>query len=477
MNQGSYITIALRDGTHASIGSDGVRVGERLFALANIQDARQVAPDPETFALRVANERHVVELQPVQPGDGALLLEALFRLRPELRPAGFEPPVNLPAGFPPQVSSSRPTTPNPWSVQSTWPPHPGMYAPPPNIYLPPSSQAQAQPGSRVGRLTPIPRSIGEIIAATIQLFTAQWRRWLLLGLVAIFVPEVIRGGIEAVFQVASGQNLFAGVPVSTGGSASGTLGVGGAGLLTSNDLLLTALDLGVSAVIGVLIGGFSAAILGIAARDALFGHAATIGASIRAGLKRIIPAIGANIISGFFVLVIILPVIVLYSVMLTRYSSYFTNPTSLDASSPSANAFAALACLSLILLVPCGIYAIYVTYRLVLAPYIAATEPLGPLAAVRKSWSLTRGHWWQTIAPIIVVGLLAAIIEFPVSFVQFASYGVSVLVVTPLVTALLTPLTAIVVVVVLYDLRLRKEGYAALASEASTTDEPVPTSI
>src|SRR5262249_19986274 len=100
MNQEPFILIPLLDGTHASVGHDGMRVGERAFVLGDIQDARQVAPDPETIALRVANERQIVELQPARPGDGSLLLEALFRLRPELRPAGFEAPATTPPGFP-----------------------------------------------------------------------------------------------------------------------------------------------------------------------------------------------------------------------------------------------------------------------------------------------------------------------------------------------------------------------------------------
>ena len=80
MDQEPYITIPLRDGAQASVGRQNMRVGEREFAVADIQDARQVAPNPVTIALRVAGERHGVELQPAQPGDGALLLEAIFRL-------------------------------------------------------------------------------------------------------------------------------------------------------------------------------------------------------------------------------------------------------------------------------------------------------------------------------------------------------------------------------------------------------------
>ncbi|HST88666.1 MAG TPA: hypothetical protein VLJ14_09825, partial [Ktedonobacterales bacterium] len=102
------IAIALRDGTVLRVEAVGVRLGDRLYELARIQDARQVAPDPETFALRVAGSG-LVEFQPAHVGDGAVALEELFRLRPDLRPAGFEPPR---------------------------PPAPGMYPPAPPPYDP-----------------------------------------------------------------------------------------------------------------------------------------------------------------------------------------------------------------------------------------------------------------------------------------------------------------------------------------------------
>jgi hypothetical protein len=49
MNQEPFLTISLRDGSQAALGDERMRVGEREFAVADIQDARQVAPDPQTI--------------------------------------------------------------------------------------------------------------------------------------------------------------------------------------------------------------------------------------------------------------------------------------------------------------------------------------------------------------------------------------------------------------------------------------------
>lgn len=482
VNQEPFVTIPLRDGTSATVGFAGVRVGDRTFALADIQDARQVAPDPVTVALRVANERHVVELQPAQSGDGALFLEALFRLRPELRPAGFEAPTTIPAGFPPLPSPANQLSASaPWGAHPSWPPYPGMYPPPlPGATAAPPMPSYAlprytPPGNTGGRLSPYARSTSELIGAIFALFKAHWKRWLLLGVVALFAPYVLSGVVDVIFHVLGGNDLWAGLPLATTRGGGGALGVGSTALPEGNDLLLTALNLLISAALGTLIGGWSAAAVGSASREALFGRSPQVGAAMRAGLKRLFPAIGASILNGLILLLILLPLIALYSIMLTQYGSVIRNPNSLDQSSPAATSFTVLGCLTLLLLLPSVVLAIHVNFRLILAPYIAATESLGPVAAIRRSWNLTRRQWWHTFWPIFVATLLGVVIVYPASFAAYASFGVATLAVIPLATALTRPLADIGAIVVLYDLRLRREGYASLARDGAG-EEPTPTS-
>ncbi|HEY1387788.1 MAG TPA: hypothetical protein VGF38_04520 [Ktedonobacterales bacterium] len=480
-NQGPFVTFPLRNGASATVDYNGVHVGERTFALADIQDARQVAPDPVTIALRVANERHVVELQPAQASDGALMLEALFRLRPELRPAGFETPAVLPAGFPPLPKpAQQPTTSAPWGGHPSWPPHPGMYPPPPQTSAPPSVSPYASPqyppvGSAGGRLTPYPRRASELIGATFALFAAHWRSWLLLGLVALFVPQFVNGVVDAVFHVLGGNDLWAGLSLASQGAAGG-LGIGGATLPQGRDLLLSSLDLLMTSFVSVLISGWTAAVLGLAGRDALFGRAPKTGASLRAGFKRAFAAIGAGVLNGVIVLLILLPLLVLYGILLTQFGDALKDPNSLDSASPTSAAFTLLGCLTLLFMIPCIVFAVYVYVRLILSPYIAATEASGPVAALRRSWNLTRRQWAHVVWPLFVTALVVAIISFPFSFVEYASFGVAALIVNPLISALTAPLVALAAVSVLYDLRLRREGYASLASEG-VGEEQEPTSV
>src|SRR5262245_53168332 len=101
------VIIPLRDGAELRVDVDGVSVYGRRYERERIQDARQVAPEPETIALRIAGAG-LLEFQPVRPGDGRIALEALYRLRPDLRPAGFAPFSLAPGDFPPPPHAPSP---------------------------------------------------------------------------------------------------------------------------------------------------------------------------------------------------------------------------------------------------------------------------------------------------------------------------------------------------------------------------------
>jgi len=111
------------------------------------------------------------------------------------------------------------------------------------------------------------------------------------------------------------------------------------------------------------------------------------------------------------------------------------------------------------------------------APVLAGVIALSGIApSFLMALGLGTAYVFGMVAPLFVISLLAGIISFPASFVEYASFGVAVLVVIPLLAALTAPLVAIAAVAVLYDLRLRREGFASLASEA-VGGEPEPTPV
>jgi hypothetical protein len=473
-SSGPAVTIGLRDGGELRITAEGVRIGERFFEIGRLQDARQVAPAPVTIALRVAGERQLVEFQPLQPQDGLVALEALYRLRPDLRPAGFEAPSTPPGAWPPPPPPSYAPPPYPPYGPYAAPPYPpqppGMYPPPGYApYGPPPPMAGHAPyqDTSGGRFTPFPRDIGNILTAVFSLFGAHWRAWLALGLLVAFIPNALSGVGQVMVYLGFGLDPWGPPPSST---------------VTVNPDIATLFPFGSAAVqpmffvlggalalVGVLLAALETAAIGIAARDALLGQPVRVGRSIAEGFRRFFPVLATSIISGLIVLLIFLPTAALLVATIASL------PNALDGSSDAgATTAGLLGCGTFLVGIASLIFAIYVNVRLVVAPYIAATERLGPVKAIGKSWQLTRGHWWHTFVPLLTIGLLSFVVLVPLSFVQFFSYAASAVIALPLASALIASFSGLTTVIILYDLRLRYEGYGAVMQQEGEP-QAVPT--
>lgn len=128
-------------------------------------------------------------------------------------------------------------------------------------------------------------------------------------------------------------------------------------------------------------------------------------------------------------------------------------------------------------------------------PAIVA-ERAGPFAAMRRSWELTRGHWWRTFGTLLVVVLISFVLSIAIlvgfgaavatsDSISELAFAVLLTAVTIIVLAILYPLTAAVVTVLYYDLRVRNEGFdlqllargvgADAARFASAPERPGPT--
>jgi glycerophosphoryl diester phosphodiesterase family protein len=116
------------------------------------------------------------------------------------------------------------------------------------------------------------------------------------------------------------------------------------------------------------------------------------------------------------------------------------------------------------------LFAVFLGVRWSMAFPAIVSERIGPFRAMRRSWQLTRGHWWRTFATLIVVGLIALVIYIAfivgldaavtsLDSVGQVAYAAVTTVVTVLVFAIVYPLVSSIVTVVYYDLRVRNEGF------------------
>jgi hypothetical protein len=493
--------VPLRDGGELRVDAEGVRVRETLYALEQIQDARQVSPDPETIGLRVQGVG-LVSLVPARAGDAAVALGAIYRLRPDLRPAGWEllqsagtpaePPTGQPipgaspgqAGLPPPVGFAPPPygyAPPPYGY---WPPEYGpppgyppapWYHPGPYVGAPPFPGYAIVPGTPVqrGGLGPWPQSIGDVLGTIFRLYFENIRRFLLLGLALaswpallgglLIVGEILYFGLDprqGLFQIltnfarsipAPGQNPV-GVPTTPFNPPA----------LTPGFLALIAVGGLVFLILALVLGAWQAAAFGIAARESVAGRPVRVGAAIGEGLRRMPSALGALLlqVAIYFGLSLALGIIV----------SALGVGLGLAFASSNGSANAAVALLTLLGL-PLGellVYAavIYFVVRLGMAPYIAGADHLSPVAAVGRSWSVTRGNWWRAFVPLLVIYLVVNLISsFIVTPLMFISLAAMALVGLPLEAVLTQALIALTLIVIYYDLRLRQEGFVPLAAQ------------
>lgn len=121
---------------------------------------------------------------------------------------------------------------------------------------------------------------------------------------------------------------------------------------------------------------------------------ASVGEALQVGLRRFLPLLGAAVLLGFGLALLMVPVILIVGAL---------------AAASGGTASPALVLLLLLILIP-----VYLTIwvRLILMTPAASVEPLGPIALIRRSWQLTAGHVWKLLGfllLIIVVALVAMI--------------------------------------------------------------------
>ena len=56
--------------------------------------------------------------------------------------------------------------------------------------------------------------------------------------------------------------------------------------------------------------------------------------------------------------------------------------------------------------------AIYIGVKLFLAPATSILEDLNPIDAISRSWSLTQGHWWFTLAVYLVMNIISTFMSY-----------------------------------------------------------------
>jgi hypothetical protein len=126
---------------------------------------------------------------------------------------------------------------------------------------------------------------------------------------------------------------------------------------------------------------------------------------------------------------------------------------------------------------------VYLAVRWSLPVAAMMAEDIGPIRGMTRSWNLVKGQWWRTFGIIVIVAIMQAIIGYALGFLfgviaALATTGdvrlAVVAVGSTLLGALINPITTIAIVLLYFDLRVRKEGLDLDQLAQQTSPGPAP---
>ena len=282
-----------------------------------------------------------------------------------------------------------------------------------------------------------PLTLADILDGMFELFLANWRVYAVslavllipLNFVLSYLTSEVYGGqglIDQFSNPAAAEAFFAGGP-----SLGPFLGL-----------------IGVSLVSFLLVTPF---INGVACRIAAHGYEHR-QAETRRVMRATLGRYGALV--GVTVLLVLITIGVFALPGLTLWASIVQDSVLLTAVAAA-------------LLVAAGLLAMFILVRLSLVYAVVVVEQVGPVAALRRSFTLVQGRFWRTLFTLALAGLIAGVVAqvvalpFSVPGSLFGDWtGVVFSTAGGVIAAVLTtPLAANAQTLLYFDGRVRREGY------------------
>lgn len=326
--------------------------------------------------------------------------------------------------------------------------------------------------------------LGELLDRAFRLYRTRFGR-LALTAAIFFVPLGLLSALLMGVAMSSYIDLLINaVDQPTALTESDLFAAGG---LSIAGALLTGL-------FGLIVGALAFLSILVQAEATVNGDDVTIGASIRAGLARFWPFVGLSVMVTLISLGVLIAIYIVLIVIMLVFAGIFTALATIT----DQNGIAAVGAVILIILLIFGlVFAMllpfaYLTTRWMMAPVVIVTERLGPTSALSRSWRLTEGSFWRLFGLLILLFILnSVVLSLPLTLIQFLAIAV----LTPqvlgiingamtglsyLVSILWYPFLALTLLLLYYDLRIRKENYdldlRIQALEASARPTTLPPS-
>lgn len=135
-------------------------------------------------------------------------------------------------------------------------------------------------------------------------------------------------------------------------------------------------------------------------------------------------------------------------------------------------------------IIPVFILIYFLQIKLLFAPMTAVLEEIGPVASLKRSWSLVKGEFWPTFGRYLllnivvgfiggfmgfVIGLIGGLITIAVTSDPSSPIGLAISMFFVMIgSGLLLPFSAAFETLMYTDLRIRKENFAAVLAQAGS---------
>lgn len=143
------------------------------------------------------------------------------------------------------------------------------------------------------------------------------------------------------------------------------------------------------------------AVIGIIGQLAIIrlalGPSLTVGEAIGHGARRALPYIGAALLMLLAVVILAIPLVGIFVAMGVEFEPGGTLPGP-----------------AILVMLLFFVVFLYLAVRMMMTSAVASAEDAGPIAIIKRSWALTRGHWWRLFGFVIlffigVIILLSAV--------------------------------------------------------------------
>lgn len=268
---------------------------------------------------------------------------------------------------------------------------------------------------------------------------------LIVGVALIVVlPSLIWTLITGTYRLTA--NSYATLFQPTGSTTFGPAN------LTSSQVTNMLGLIGLGAIGAFVLLPFSVGAVYRAVTDVSLGRPATVGSVLRETLARYFPLLGLIALVFVFGFVWVIALIIGFILLIL----------------PGIAVIAA---------------GIFFSIRWSLAVAAMMAEDIGPINGLRRSWNLVAGMWWRTFGILLVVTILQGIIGLALGFLLGLIVGVALSgdlqlavssVGSTLLSAIISPITTIAIVLLYFDLRVRKEGLDLDQLAQQTSPGPAP---